>query len=104
MVIPGLASFKNSRDYPRKATQSAVTNSIPVAVASFVTIPANINRTYLTVRDESGSDNIRYSYPLSTNPFLLYGKEAADLESPEAVTIFNVGAAPLNVSVDEGSG
>lgn len=103
------ASFKNSRIYPRAATLSAVTSVVSVPAGGTVVIPANPNRTYLSLLNEDAASDIRYGYPgtvvpVSVNGFRISAGLGVDIESPEAVTIANASGAPINVSVDEGSG
>jgi hypothetical protein len=104
----GQASFKNSRIFPRPTTLTALTNAIVVPALGSVIIPANVNRTYLTIRNGSlavpPADELFYSYPASPGSFLLLPREAVDVDSPQAVTVSNPNAVPVTLYTDEGSG
>ncbi len=104
-----LGSFPNSRIKPRPATSAARTTVQTIGIGANFVFPANINRTYLSIRNESSTDDLRYSYaaspgPLPANGFLVRRLEAVDIETQEAVTVWNVGAAAIQVSFDEGQG
>lgn len=107
-VCIGQASFKNSRVFPRPTTQTALTNSVVVPAGGSVVIPANANRTYLTIANESNAvppaDNLRYTYPGSPAGFLIKANSAVEIDSPQAVTVSNPGGAGVTISTDEGSG
>jgi hypothetical protein len=104
----GQASFKNSRIFPRPTTLTALTNAIVIAPGGNTVIPANINRTYLTIRNGSIAippiDDLFYSYPASPGVFLMLAREAVDIDSPQAVTVSNPGPNPVTLYTDEGSG
>lgn len=104
-----LASFQNSRIKPRNATVTAETGSVSVSNVVETTIrPANVNRTYMTLRNLDPTNPIRYGYPaqfgsLSLDGFLLKAGDAVDLESTEEVrAIASGGIVPT--CWDEGSG
>ena len=121
-----LASFKNSRDYPRKATTSSSTvistvvgNGAPNATKI---LDVDGNRTYSTLRNMNGTkdfpagvDAMKYMYrhagdavptvvQILANGFILDPKEAFDLESPEELygVSTTVNAVPYNL--DRGVG
>jgi hypothetical protein len=103
------ASFKNSRDFPRKPTQTAVVSN-PTATVASASIAANTARTYLTIENESGTlgDDIRFAYgaviPTALTGFLLKAGSSVDIESPQQVNYIRAGANDVKLSVDEGSG
>jgi len=104
------ASFKNSRIAARKPTTSAVTFpvTVPADGANHQIVPADTTRTYITTRNTSGNDDLRYGYTndpaLNINGQLLKHNEAADLESPTGIWVRNIGAAAILVLSDEGHG
>lgn len=102
------ASFKNSRNYPRAATLTSVTNAVAIPAGGSIVIAANVNRTYLTIRNGSlaapPGDELYYSYPGSLAGFMILPREAVDIESPESVTVSNPGINPITLYVDEGNG
>lgn len=110
-VLYSQASFKNSRVSTRKATTQSITGEINILTSSPNTLisAANLNRTYLTLRNENATagNDIRYAYSDSptilTTGFLLKAGEAVDLESPQDVYARAVVANVL-VSTDEGTG
>jgi hypothetical protein len=114
-----LASFKNSRNYPRPATTSAVTSDATVnantAPAPSLIIPLNPNLTYATLYNRHATDSFKYYYqaagatPPSVATVLAEGFEivagaAIDLESPQAVWAVSTTANPIPIDIDEGSG
>ena len=107
-VCVGQASFKNSRIFPRPTTLTALTNAIVIPGGGATVIPANANRTYLTIRNGSiaapPAEELFYSYPGSPGSFLLLPREAVDIESPQAVTVSNPGGVAVTLYTDEGSG
>lgn len=111
MPLTSLASFKNSRVSTRQATSSADVKIVSIALgpANTLIAPANVNRTYVTVRNEnstSGQD-LRYDYfdnpNILTEGFLIKAGEAVDLENQSAIYAQAV-AAIVTASVDEGQG
>lgn len=112
-----LASFKNSREYARKATTQAVTNDIVVANNAgppTLIVPADVNRTYATIRNLHATDSMTYGYATGGVPptlaflladgFELKAGEAIDLESPEAVYAVSQTANPIPIDTDLGVG
>jgi len=104
------ASFKNSRIAARKPTTSATTFpfSVPADGNNHQLVPADTTRTYITLRNVSTSDNLRYGYTndpnLNINGQLLKHDEAADLENPGPIWLRNIGAAAILTLSDEGHG
>ena len=104
------ASFKNSRIAARKPTTSAVTFpvTVPADGLNHQIVPADTTRTYITVRNTSTSDDMRYGYTddplLNINGQLMKHDEAGDLESPTGIWARNIGAAAILVLCDEGHG
>lgn len=111
MSIISRASFKNSRVAPRAATTSAdvFRVSVPTSSPNTQIVPANDNRTYITLRSEATTtgDDVRYDYTdnvnILTEGFLLKAGEAIDLESKSAIYARSVTNA-VTISVDEGQG
>lgn len=111
MPIVSKASFKNSRINPRSATLTSNVSKLTVDTNSPNTLVAalNLNRTYITLRNENSptGDNIRYDYfdnlNMLTEGFLLKASEAVDLESTEPIYARAV-ANNVTLSTDEGSG
>jgi hypothetical protein len=87
-IVAVRASFKNSRINPRSATTEADTVRVSVAggLTNTLLLAADSSRTYVTVRNTSSTDNLRYAYSddpnILTEGMLLKAGEAADLESP----------------------
>lgn len=106
MVID-LASLPNSRIKPRAATTQASTNQVACAGLGVQLIKAaNSNRTYITIRN-TGTADIYYGYVIGVSAatgFLLKANEAVDLESPQAVYVFNGNVGAITVCYDEGQG
>lgn len=104
-----LASFQNSRIRPRNATTTAQTGSVTISNVTETTIrPANVNRTYMTLRNLDSTNPIRYGYPaqygtLSVDGFLLKAGDAVDLESTEEIRAIASGGSVISCW-DEGSG
>jgi len=104
------ASFKNSRFFGRKATTTATTfpTSIPADGNNHLIVAADPTRTYITIRNTSTTDDLRYGYTndplLNVNGQLLRKNEAADLESPTTIYARNIGAAAVLVLSDLGQG
>jgi hypothetical protein len=103
-------SFPNSRQAARKATTIADTGIVVVngnAGPNSLIRPANVNRTYLTLRN-TGAAPARYGYfdrgTLSLDGMLLNPGDAVDLESPGAVYAIGTGAAATQFSWDQGEG
>jgi hypothetical protein len=121
-----LASFKNSREYARKATTTALTSQLVVAGnlaagPTLIAFPDN-NRTYLTLRNLNssksfplGADGLKYFYQKSGDPnptiaqilangFELDPGDAIDMESPEATWAVSMTANPVPITIDVGDG
>lgn len=116
MALTFLASFPNSRNFPRPATKIANTFTavLPVGVSTSV-IPANQNRTYATLRNDSAVDDLRFYYRHAGDPaptladilndgFLLEAGDAYQIDSPEEIYAATNGGAPISLSIDEGEG
>jgi hypothetical protein len=108
MTLQCLASFQDSRTKPRKATSTAQTyrqtiTDVPVSIR-----PSNDNRTYLTLRNESLGDDLRYAYNIADLPlqgFLLRFGETVDIESPQEIfAVANVALKIIDICMDEGNG
>lgn len=111
MVLVCLASFQDSRNKPRKATSSAVVYNVNVGDVVTLLRPANPNRTYLTIRNESIGIDMRYSYSNnpadlnSTKGFLIRFGESVDVESPQPIySVCVVAGQTVDICMDEGSG
>jgi hypothetical protein len=107
MAFTKLASFPNSRIKPRPVTRVASTEEITVPSLGVVTIPANVNRSYLTLFNTDPTNPLRYGYDLAlvaTEGFLLIKEATIDLESPEPVYVFNPNGVNVAITIDEGSG
>jgi hypothetical protein len=108
-LITCLASFPNSRIAPRPSTQIAdtYTVNIPNGVNTLL-VPANVNRTYLNIKNDSLTTYVRYDYEdtgatLATDGFLLAPGAAVDIEAPLDVWVRALGAN-VDISIDEGEG
>jgi hypothetical protein len=115
-----LASFPNSRISPTPATSAAVQevytalpNTTPDPQA--VLIPANPNRTYLTVYNRhptdsckfmnySGSGPIPTASSIETEGFELIAGAAYEIDTPEATYALSTTVNPIPLDTDEGSG
>lgn len=126
-----LASFPNSRIKPRSATSKADTKRSQVnangevagtvlADGGVVTVngntlvvPANPNQTYITLRNESKTDRVFYSY--SDKPTMVSGDqddagsfleagEAFDMEAKSGVYCRSESGSRLFVRIDFGEG
>lgn len=108
MALVCLASFQDSRQRPRKATTTAKTYQMNVPDTVTSIRPANANRTYLTLRNESLGVDMRYAYSaadLPGNGFLVRFGEAVDIESPQEIfAISTIAGQIIPISMDEGSG
>lgn len=108
MALTCMASFQDSRVKPRKATSTAKTYQANVTDAVTSIRPANANRTYLTLRNESQGVDLRYAYAAADLPlsgFLVRFGESVDIESPQEIfAISTVPAMVVPISMDEGSG
>lgn len=107
-MLTCLASFQDSRTKPRKATSTAKTyrqtiTDVPVSIR-----PANVNRTYLTLRNMDLGNDIYYAYDIADLPaqgFLIRFGESVDLESPQEIFAVCVTAlTTIDICMDEGSG
>jgi len=113
-----LASFKNSRNYPRPATTSAVTSDLTVGGnggAPTLIVPLNPNLTYVTVYNLDPANTLNYYYQAAGAPppttaqilaegFPLIAGAAVGLESPQAVWAVSQVPATIKIALDEGSG
>lgn len=108
MPLSCLASFQDSRTKPRKATSTAKTYTQVVPDSATSIRPANANRTYLTLRNESLGVDLRYAYAaadLPLNGFLVRFGESVDIESPQEIfAVSTIAAMTVPISMDEGSG
>lgn len=115
---PCLASFKNSRVYPRSPTVAADTNVFETQDAgsggspngNTIARPANPNRTYLQLRNESLTQSLRYGYEdrvdLEDTGFLLKAGEAVIIDSPQEIytVTANGFSGPIPTNWEEGVG
>jgi hypothetical protein len=103
-----LASCQDSRQKTRKATSSATTYNKTIADTPTLVSDYNENRTYITIRNKSGSVDLLYAYSsadLTSNGFLLKFGESTDLESVQ--TLYAKSATvgqTVAICVDEGMG
>lgn len=103
-----LASFPNSRIKPRAATRIATPGTRSLAFTDGVVsvLPANADRTYATLKNNSTTAGLTYCYGsaanIATDFFRLGAGQAIDLESPEEV--FVKPDADLEISIEEGQG
>jgi hypothetical protein len=108
MPLVCLASFQDSRVKPRKATTTALTYTQVVPDVATSIRPANANRTYLTLRNESLGVDLRYAYRLADLPlsgFLVRFGESVDIESPQEIfAVATIAGQTVPISMDEGSG
>lgn len=114
-----LASFKNSREYARKATTTATTSDITIA-ANTALLPTllmavDTNRTYATLYNRHATDSFKYFYRHATDPaptvaqilaegFEIIANGAIDLESPEEVWAVSTTVNPIPADMDIGDG
>lgn len=108
-VLYSQASFKNSRIASRKPTTQATTVEVTVPAATTMQVmAADQTRTYMTIFNTSYTDQMRYAYSnlptIATDGFPLDPRVLADLESPQALWIRNMGANPILVQIDQGQG
>lgn len=110
-----LASIPNSRIKPRPSESSGLTKTVtlPAAAGNVLIAISNSNRTGITLRNESLTEDFRYDYfdnpSMATEGFLVRANDSVDLSSPQSIWGLNVGVngvvtIDLDVSVDEGSG
>lgn len=112
---PCQASFKNSRIYPKPATTSADTGTFITQPAgaggspngNTIARPPNPFRVYLSLRNTSPTDDMRYGYEdrasLNVDGFLLKALEAVDIQSPGEIYTVSLGG-PIATDWDEGNG
>jgi len=116
MALVFLASFPDSRTYPRPATSFAVTSSgvVPVGVVTPV-ISGDDNTTYVTIRNISGVDDLFFFYKDVGSPpplladilndgMLLEAGDAYEIESKQDVYCATNGGAPVMFRLDHGFG
>lgn len=107
-IIAFLGSFPNSQVRPRKVTASQAARNLAVAASPATTliVPANPNRTALTIKN-NGANAIRYGYSLAElnggGGFILGVDSGIDIEEPGDVFASADGGVS-SVSVDEGVG
>lgn len=114
-----LASFPNSRVENRPATTSEVTSQVELPLSpAVVTVLAfaNLNRTGLTLRNTSLTDQFLYTFPnpdgtaptvaqIQADGKLVNPNEQTSIDTNQAVYAINIGTqAAIVVDVDEGSG
>lgn len=113
-----LASFKNSRVYARSATVAADTNIFDTQIAgaggspngNTIARPANPYRTYLQLRNESTTQDLRYGYEdrvnLDTTGFLLKAGEAIIIDSLQEIytVVDSASVGPIPSAWEEGIG
>jgi hypothetical protein len=116
MALTFLASFPDSRTYPRPATSFAITSTglIPVGVVTYG-IVGDTNSTYVTVRNNSAIDDMYFYYVDVGSPaplladiladgFLLEAGDAYEIESKQDVYFATNGGAPVPFNLDHGFG
>jgi hypothetical protein len=115
-MIRFLASFSNSRVFPRPATSNATTGSGSVNEGEVVkAIVENENMTYATLRNISETQSIYYVYRLSTDPapaapdivadgMVLEAGDSFDIEAKRDVYVTTVGPDPVPYRLDIGEG
>lgn len=110
-VLYTQASFKNSRIKTRPPTSEATTFVVTIPNGQHKGIDADITRTYITIRNLSLADSIKYDYASvgdtpnwADDAMTLKPGEAADLESPQEIWFENTSGAPMDIAVDEGKG
>lgn len=109
-ILYSQASFKNSRIASRKPTTASSASKYELAVSGIHEIVvANPSRTYITIKNTSETETIRYGYTnnpnLATEGFELKPNDAADLEAPSAIWATNVtGSNPVEIHIDQGEG
>lgn len=116
MALIFLASFPDSRTYPRPATKYAVTSSgvTPVGIVT-PTISGDDNTTYVTLRNISTVDPLFFYYKNVGDPapsladvindgFLLDAGDAYQIESQQDVYTATNGGAPVLFRLDHGFG
>jgi len=114
-----LASFKNSRSYPRPATTTAVTEDVTVVgSAGPLLVPllvADLNRVYATIYNRHATDAFKFAYqhpgdPAPTIAFILaegfevIAGAAYEIADPEACWAVSTTVNPIPVDLDIGSG
>lgn len=114
-----LASFKNSRNYPRPASTRGLTQILTV-VNNAALNPSNIllndpNRNYAEVYNRHATDTMKYFYqnPGDPNPtvaqilangFDLIHGAAFEIDVPVAVWAVSTTINPIPIDLDIGSG
>lgn len=116
MTLKFLASFSNSRVFPRPATSDATTGSGSVNPTEVVkAIEQNENMTYATIRNIHPTQNLYYTYRFTeedapthedivTDGFILEAGDSYDIEAKKDLYITTVGdeAVPYRLDVGEG--
>lgn len=130
--IRKLSSFPNTRERPRKPTQTADTYDVSALVPAVgpidpnnttiteanigqqtiggntILAASNADRTYITIRNLDPTDAIAYGYVdknLTDEGMILRAGDSADLETIDTpVYVRSLGAAAIDVRVDEGEG
>jgi hypothetical protein len=107
-MLTCLASFQDSRSKPRKATSTAKTYTQTITDVPVLVRPANPNRTYLTLRNESLGVDMRYAYDIADLPaqgFLIRFGESVDMESPQDIFgVCVIAGQTVDICMDEGNG
>jgi hypothetical protein len=116
MSVVFLASFPDSRTYPRPATKYAVTSAgiIPVGVVTPV-ISGDDNTTYVTIRNISLVDDLYFFYKdvgtaapslsdILNDGMKLEAGDAYEIESKQDVYCATAGGAPVLFRLDHGFG
>lgn len=116
MALIFLASFPDSRQYPRPATKTAVTSSgvIPVGLVTPI-ILGDDNTTYVTIRNISAIDDMYFFYKDVGSPaplladilndgMKLEAGDAYEIESKQDVYAATNGGAPVMFRLDHGFG
>lgn len=116
-----LASFKNSRQYPRQATTQGTTSDITVLADTtpdpLVTplLPVSENRTYATVYNRHATDSFKFVYRKSGDPiplvasilatgFEVIAGAAYEIDSPQEVWAISTTGNAIPVDLDVGTG
>lgn len=129
--VKRLASFPNTRERPRRPTQSAITYAVAALISAVgpldtsttavtaanigqqttqgntVVAPANPDRTYLTLRNLDPTEAVVYGYTdnpaLDTEGMILRAGDSVDLDSIDNVIyVRSIGATPVDCRIDRG--
>jgi|WetSurMetagenome_2_1015567.scaffolds.fasta_scaffold31469_2 hypothetical protein len=114
-----LASFKNSRNYPRPATTSAATTEQTVVGSAgplgLPLLAADPNRTYAEIYNRHATDSFKFAYQDNGAPvptiaqilatgFEVIAGAAYEIDAPTTVWAVSTTVNPIPVDVDKGVG